>query len=632
MKVSINWLNSFFEAPLPSAEALDETLTFHVAEVEERTDRMLDVKVLPDRAAYLMSHRGVALELSAELGLPLKKDPLREPVEAFPATNLLSVSIEETTKCARYMGALVKGVKVGPSPEWLSAALESVGQRSINNVVDITNYVMLNIGQPMHAFDAGLLRNENDSYAVGVREARADERITTLTGEEYSLPEGTLLIVDAHADAPIGIAGVKGGKAAGITGATTDIILESANFDGTSIRRTAQALKLFTDASSRFQNRPAPALAAYAMRDALALILAVAGGELAGVADAFPSPVAIQPVTVSLAAINGRLGSSFTRDEVLAVFDRLGFSHTEADGIFTVLPPFERRDISIPEDLAEEVGRILGYDRIPSAELPGIPVPAEQAKYRGIERVRDFLVERGFIEISTQSFDVAGEIELANPLQQDRPWLRASLLPNMVDALTRAASYAPRVLGPVPMVKLFEVGTVFTKEGEATLVALGAKAIAGKGAEEALKENVATLEQELLQAPDKARFSLDARTAELVLTDADLIRLGTDYAPARVTLGAYRPFSLYPFALRDIAVWTPSGAAQKDVEALIRKEAGALLVRLDSFDRFEKDGRVSHAFRLVFESPERTLSDEDLNPLMDRITEALNAAAGYEVR
>jgi phenylalanyl-tRNA synthetase beta chain len=629
MKTSPAWLQKYFDQKLPAPEALAETLTFHAVEVEEITPSYIDLNILPDRAAYLLCHRGAAYELSASLNLPMKEDPLRTTVETFPATEKIEVSIENPETCSRYMAALVTGVKVGPSPDWLREALEAVGQRSINNVVDATNYVMLDIGQPLHAFDADLLSHENGVYRIAVRGAKDDERITTLSNEEYALPEGALLITDAGTDLPIGIAGIKGGNAAQISGETTMLVIESANFDGTAVRRTAQKLKLFTDASSRFQNRPSPALAAYGMREVLTLITAIAGGEVVDVVDAYPQPVEITPVTVSLARINGLLGSSFTHDEVADVLARLGCSFTEHEDVFTVLPPFERRDIVIPEDVVEEVGRILGYDRIPSTPLPAITGVPEQAKYRGIERVRDFLTERGYIEVSTQSFGTEGEVELANPLQQERPWLRASLLPNLRGALTRALAVAPRVLGTAPLVKIFELGTVFMKDGEVMVVACG---VEGKDAENTLKENIATLEQELLQTPGQERFSLDAKLVEVPLTDEVLARLGEDYTPATSTPGAYRPFSVYPFALRDIAVWTPAGVSEAEVARLIRDAAGELLVRLDLFDRFEKEGRISYAFRLVFESPERTLADGDLTPTMERITDSLNQTPGFEVR
>lgn len=638
MKTSRKWLQSYFEQELPEAEKLRDALTFSVAEVEDAIsgkDDLLDVNVLPDRASYLLSHRGVAKELSASIGLPLKRDPLREELPAYPSTDRLSITLDEEGRCPRYIGALLQGVKVGPSPDWLKDALESVGQRSINNVVDATNYVMLDIGQPLHAFDAGKLSAREGAYAIAVRGAASEESITTLTGETYTVPEGTLLITDANADGmPIGIAGVKGGAAAGITEATTDIILESASFDGTQVRKTAQALKLFTDASSRFQNKPSPALAAYGMREVIALIQKVAGGELIGVVDAYPAAPEAQTVSVSLARINEVLGSVFTVEDVRTALAALDFSYTEVEAGFIVLVPFERNDLTISEDLVEEIGRIIGYDRIDSKELAladGVP---DQARFRGIERIKDFLIERGFTEISTPSFAAEGDIELANPLQSDRPYLRATLIPNLKDALTRAASVAPRVLGPDPFVKIFEIGSVFSKGGESLVLAMGIVMASGKPATaaDAMKEYVATLEQELLQTPGAAGLTLDGQTAEVNLSKLNLEKLGADYAPLTIRQGTYRPYSPYPFALRDIAVWTPEGTEESEVTNAIIKDAGEFLARIDLFDRFEKEGRISYAFRLVFESMERTLADTDLDPAMERVTAALNEKEGWEVR
>lgn len=634
MNVSRAWLQTYFDAPLPETAVMADGLTFHVAEVEEAEGDLIDVNVLPDRAAYLLSHRGVASELSAILDMPLSRDPLKQELPALPATDRLSVTLEEE-HCARYMAALVTGVKVGPSPAWLKEALEAVGQRSINNVVDATNYVMLDIGQPLHAFDAGKLVSREGGYAIAVKGATADEPVTTLTGEEYRLPEGTLLIADDNDDgAALGIAGVKGGIRASVDEQTTDLIVEAANFDGAAVRRTAQALKLFTDASTRFQNKPSPSLAAYGMRDVLALIQKVAGGEVLGACDVFPAPPEPQTVSVSLARIQEVLGAPFTADEVRSVFDKLGFSYTEVEDAFVVLVPFERRDLVIAEDLVEEVGRIRGYDAIAPAPLPVLQGIPDQARYRGIEAVRDFLIERGFTEISTPSFATEGEIELANPLQSDKPYLRASLVPNLKDALTRAASVAPRVLGTAPFVKLFEIGAIFTKQGESLVLSMGVVPVSGKPAlaAEALKQNVATLEQELLRVPSLARYSLEGQMMELNLGKLNLEKIGEDYAPVTVRQGAYRPFSPYPSALRDIAVWTPDGTEESEVASAIVKDAGDHLARIDLFDEFEKDGRTSYAFRLVFESRERTLADTDLDPAMERITQSLNAKEGWEVR
>ncbi len=667
MKVSRLWLQNYFEESLPNAEAIADALTFHAFEIEEIEhhdgDAVLDVKVLPDRAAYALSHRGIAREVGASLGLDLVKDPLHETLPDFQPTAELSVEIEDLAKCPLYSAALVRGVKVGPSPEWLKIALESVGQRSINNVVDATNYVMLDIGQPLHAFDAANLVQKDGAYAIKVRSSRAtggstsdsggstSEKITTLSGDEFELPENILLITDAHTDRGIGIAGVKGGKAAAITEATTDIIIESANFDGTLVRKASQRLKLWTDASQRYQNKPSPLLARYGMRDVIELIIAVAGGELVGVTEVSAPIASAVPVEISVAKINAVLGASIGMGEIARVFDLLALSFTLkiSEGVFTVIPPFERRDIMIPEDLIEEVGRIVGYDHVDPEPLPEFDGTADQTRFKGIERIKDFLVERGFSEISTQTFAEKGDIVLANPLDQTRPALRTNLHENMQAALARAKVVAPRVLGPVSEVKLFEIGTVFTEEGEAPSESLslvvGRQVLSGK------QNPVLTENADELGGLFSAPIYQDGEMIEILLHDADLAVLGLEKtesaAPRKVALGSYKPFSLYPFALRDIAVWTPAGTEESEVANVIigaatnasdANDSASLLARIDLFDRFEKkdaDGipvRTSFAFRLVFESSDRTLSDEDLNPIMEKITTALNSREGYEVR
>lgn len=590
MKVSLKWLQKYFEQPLPDAEAIADALTFHAFEIEEASGDMLDVKILPNRAADCLCHRGIAIELSAILNLPIKNDPLREAPKDHKVTSCdeLTINVEDSEKCQRYIGAIMKGVKIGPSPKWLKESLESVGQRSINNVVDATNYVMLNIGQPLHAFDAGKLVQKNGGYAIGVRAAKEGEKITTLSGDDYILNPGVLTITDANADKAIGIAGVKGGKLAEISQETTDIVIESANFDGTRVRRAAQALKLFTDASQRFQNNPSPELAAYGMRDVIDLIKEVAGGEVKCVVDLYLEQPHAAQVSVSLARINGLLGYDFSLEGVTDVFRRLGLPATvnNEQQSFVIVPPFERTDLTIPENLIEEVGRIIGYDKIPALDPPPLGCAPDQARFRGIERIKDFLIDRGFIEISTQSFAVDGDIELVNPLDKAKPMLRKNLDENMRDAFSRAKYSASLVLAPNEEPKLFEIGTVFAKNGE----------------------------------------ELAIKTSKPV-QDMPKIQDDENYEPRLCNLGAYTQFSVYPFVVRDIAFWANDGFTK----SIITKNAGPLLVRVDQFDKFEKEGRISYAFRLVFQSFERTLTDEEVNDTMEKVAAALRAA-GCEVR
>lgn len=295
-------------------------------------------------------------------------------------------------------------------------------------------------------------------------------------------------------------------------------------------------------------------------------------------------------VEVSLARINAILGSSFSKAEVVNVFRRLRFRIEENGDIFRVAAPVVRTDIEIPEDVAEEVGRILGYDRVPAAELPPTEAPVDQARFRGIERIKDFLTERGFIEISTQSFAKKGDVILANPLDKTMPALRMDLKENMERALALAACSASLVLAPGQKPKLFEIGTVFTNNGEHLVV----------------------------------------ETSELV-QGLPRVEDNPAYVPKQYALGTYKPFSLYPFIVRDIAFWTPKTADEGFTKSLIRENAGGLLARLDPFDQFEKEERVSYAFRLVFQSMERTLTDDEVNGIVANVTAAL-VAKGYEVR
>lgn len=304
-------------------------------------------------------------------------------------------------------------------------------------------------------------------------------------------------------------------------------------------------------------------------------------------------------VDVSLERVNAILGTNFSETEVEDVFRRLRFHVKKTEHMYRVNAPLPRTDIEIPEDVAEEVGRILGYDRIPATELPDVAGEPDQARYRGIERMKDMLVAQGFTEVSTQSFAKNGDIILTNPLDKTKPALRTSLEENLRDALARAKQYASLVLPPKAQVKLFEVGTVFPKEGE-------------------------YLELRMTERGNAAGISDN-------LSVAKLEDYGKEYTPKQYVLGRYKPFSLYPFITRDIALWVPSDANASFIENVIRENAGKLLARLDQFDHFEKEGKASYAFRLVFQSMERTLTDEEVNGSMACITAALSAKS-YEVR
>lgn len=633
MKVSTAWLQTFFDAPLPGAEKLENALTFHSSEIEEVIERdgstVLDVKVLPDKSAWMLSHRGVAKELSTILELPLSHDPLATRPELVPHSGSLTVSID-TERCNRYTAAVLRGVSVGPSPEWLTERLASLGQRSINNVVDATNYVMFHMGQPLHAFDAAKLRAENGKLHVGVRMAHAGEEITTLTGETYTLSAEDMLIVDRADDEPIGIAGVKGGARAEVDERTTDLVIESANFDRVSVRKTAQRLKLRTDASARFENGIVPECAAYGLAEVVKLITELAGGTVEGYVDEFPRPSTREPVSVSVGKIVSVLGLPLTQDDVDEILGRFGYERQWTGEVVTVTPPFERDDLVIPEDLIEEIGRIHGLTSIASVTPEPVPLLEINPRFHYAEAVRTALIDAGFSEVFTSSFRKKDEVKLENALASDKGYLRSSLRENLAEALLRNVQHKD-LLG-LDRIAIFEIGTVFTPSGEHLALAFGVRT----GAAYSPKKDdpvMAAAMQALAGILGSESFDVRDGIAEIDLSHAmaDLPQPSAYAAFVKTEDVAYAPFSNYPSVSRDIALWVSEGVSGSDVEAVLNGSAGELCVRTTLFDEFTKDGRTSYAFRLVFQSKERTLTDTEVNEAMERVYESVKAR-GWDVR
>lgn len=624
MKVSRAWLQSYFEKPLPDIEMLRDLFTFHAFEVEEVEGDVLDLKVLPDRAAYAMSHRGIAKELSAIIDVPLLRDPLLESIPEYRTSEMISISVD-SEYVHRHTAAYVTNVSVGPSPEWLKKLLESVGQRSINNIVDISNLVMLDIGQPNHAFDAGKLSREDGKIKIAIRKAKTGEKITILSGEEYTLSEHAYVIGDAVSGIALDIAGIKGGLASGITEDTKDLFISVGNYDAALLRKSSQAHRLVTDASQRYQNGPSPELTAFGMRDVLRMISDVAGGTLEGVIDVYPKQRTQQNVSVSVQTVREVLGENFGALEINQAFTRLGFPYTEKDGTFSVAPPFERSDLVIPEDLAEEVGRIIGYDKIEPKQLP--PFSGFQfldANFYYGEKIRNYLAERGFSEVYTSVFTKEkGERQAANKVESDTPYLRKSLLPGLSASLKLNTVNRP-VLG-LSDVKIFELGKVFLKNEEHWMLALASSA--KKDAKTALDGLFAELGGTVPVKESEGIVEIDF--SELL---SKLPAPNAYEALSPMQIPRYTPFSRYPFIARDIAVWTPEGTNSERIESMIWEKAGALLNRVDQFDTFTKDGKTSYAFRLVFLSHERTLTDEEVNARMQSVTDAMNAEEGWQVR
>ncbi|MEZ4195167.1 MAG: phenylalanine--tRNA ligase subunit beta [Candidatus Paceibacterota bacterium] len=634
MNFSYNWLQKYFTDKLPPPADLAEQITFHSSELEELVDgphgKVLDLKVLPDKSAWLMSHRGVAKEVSAILALPLKDDPFLTSTKLDYSDDIKIV--KQGLTCDYYSVALIEGVKVGPSPRWLRDALEDVGQRSINNIVDATNYVMFDLGQPLHAFAADKLGQADGQYQIGVRYAKAEESIVTLTGESYELSAQDSVIVDQTNDAPIGIAGVKGGKLASVDESTTKIMLEAAHFDRKAVRATARSLKLQTDASKRYENGISVGVVPIALSRAIDLILEVAGGKLVTCSESGDAKVSRAPVTCDLKKINSVLGLSLTMAEVIQIISRFGYESKHTTETVTVYPPFERDDLVIAEDLIEEIGRIYGLHHIVSIVPEKREVTEYNSRHYYAEKVRTALVALGFSEVYTSSFRSHDEVKIENALASDKGYLRSILVENLKEAVS-LNSFNRDILG-LKAIKIFEIGTVFAKDSEEFRIALAVLSgtnYKAKLDDPILEEALEALAKVFGQLPEfnyrqdgVVEFSLEKLLPKLTpVHEYDKV----DLLP-KIN---YKAFSVYPAISRDVAMWVTGEVSVAEVEAVLAKVAGPLCVLITHLDTFSKEGKTSYAFRLVFQSFERTLTDVEVQGFMDSVYNEV-VKQGWEAR
>ncbi len=463
MKVSLNWLREFVEVPA-DLRRLKADLTRVGLNVETfkraNDDWIFEVEVTTNRPDCL-SHHGVAREVSTLYRKPVKR-PEVELQESGPSANSeISIEIADPELCARYCGRVIRNVRVKPSPSWLSNRLEVVGLRPINNVADVTNYVLMELGHPLHAFDLARLRQQK----IIVRRARAEEKLRTLDGIDRALRPEDLAIADG--ERPVALAGVMGGEDSEISALTNSVLLESAWFDPVSIRRTAKWHGMHTEASHRFERGADIAMAPLALDRAAALIAQVAGGEiLQGVVDVYPQPRPRESVVLRRREILRVLGSEVSGEEVERILRALGFP-TEREGAedWRVTPPSFRLDVTREVDLIEEIARHYGYDQLPSRLRPA-PPPVERDTIRERELATSgILVALGYREIIPPSMVDPGEnarfahrppVLLANPLSREASALRSTPVPSMVRALRWNLDRDQNDL------RLFELGKTYT--------------------------------------------------------------------------------------------------------------------------------------------------------------------------
>lgn len=643
-------------------------------------DTILELEIKSNRPD-LLCHLGIAVEVGAVFNLPVR-DPKIVKARTSQAPEL--VHIDAADGCRRFVGRLISGVTVAPSPPWMQARLRAAGVRPISSIVDITNYVMLETGQPMHAFDYQRLKGGR----IVVRRARDGEELACLDGKTRRLTSRDMVVADT--ERAQGIAGIIGGAPSAVQPGTTDIFLEAATWEPRSIRRTARMLGLRTEASSRFEKGVSPALSLPAIERAATLVMELAGGTPTKSTDVYPDP--LTPVTIEVGAerIERVLGVRIELGEAASILQRLRFKVEKTNLVLNAQPPEFRLDCAIPEDLVEEVGRIFGYDRVPST-LPGARTAVRDLYERrdADETAREVLAGRELDEAVTSSMVSAeGTLEIAmpmaapalvkvkNPMAENRDALRRSLLPGLLEALAFNARQDQAGA------RLFELGAVFWKNtssavDEPQVLALAAHVPAG-GADAAVAElrameaTLATMRDRFAMpstdfkhaefaGSDPGRFAgfHPGRTGE-VLEDSEPIGVVGEVHPqvlARLGLtgravvaevlfdrfsagGRQTPQALplprFPGVRRDLTVVIGGRIAASAVLQVIREVGGYTLRDISMVSEYQgpqlEAGARSLSFRLHYQADDRTLTNEEVAAAQQRIIDGLRSRFGAEVR
>lgn len=624
-------------------------------------DTVLDIEIKSNRPD-LLSHVGLARELSA-----IFRQPLRPPAASARAVQEGGgslVSLKSPGMCRRFLALAMQRVRVGPSPAWMQARLRAAGVRPISNVVDITNYVMLELGQPMHAFD----RSRLSGGSLQVREARDGESLACLDGKTRIL--GPRDVVVADLEKAQAIAGVIGGSESAVSEGTTDIILEAATWDPRRVRAGSHRLGLRTEASSRFEKGLSPALAPPAIERAAALIGEFAGGVAAEASDIYEEPLKLLRIDLPAARIQRVLGIAIPIQEAARTLERLAFKVEEREDGLLAMPPEFRLDCVIPEDLVEEVGRIYGYDRIPST-LPGRRVEVRDLYQRrdADERARELLVGAGFDEAVTNSLVGSSSpelrlpaapptpVRLENPMAENRDALRNSLLPGLLEAVAFNSRQDQS------SARLFEIGSLFwagaERVDEPRALALVAHVPGGpEGSLTALRElqqALRLLRQRLAFAPTEfeptgAPGFHPGRTAAVVAAGVSVGLVGEVHPKLLSALGLSgravaaevlfdrfiesaqpdpraRPLPRFPGILRDLTVVVSGHLSAAELTQVMRRLGGYTLREIYMLTEYRGaqlgEGARSLSFRLHYQADDRTLTNEEVAASYQKIVEGL---------
>ena len=649
----------------------------------ELDDTMIEIDVLANRAHDAVSHVGMAREIAAleNTKMSYDYDGLVLPKKK---SNKISLEIKNKKICDRYIGAMIENVKVGDSPQWLKSRLRVCGLRPVNNVVDITNYIMLELGQPLHAFDFDKVKNQKNKAEIVVRLAREDEKLTLLDGTQKKLKNEDIVI--ANKQKVLALAGVMGGIESGVDGETVNVVLEAANFAPSLIRHTRMKQGLFTDAALRFEKELDTKLAEKAMTRAIELFEHLADGTLEGIVDEYLNKSKNWSVKLEIAKIEKLLGMKVPSKECKRILVSLGCGVIEKKEILLVEIPTFRLDLQDQEDLIEEIGRIYGYEKIQAtAPLAPIVAPKINEERAFVRKVKNLLVEKGFSEVYNYSFYSqrdAGLVELGNvkhlelkdPGNAEQALMRVSLIPNILKNVQHNLKHFKEIT-------IFEIGRVFWVDGQVLpnekTILVGAVVLENQTEKNRKAQNFFEAKgycDNLLSQlgivdyyydnfdPDgfemPQTFWHQGRSAQIKLEGSEkavgfvgevnpLILANLDIH-TRVALfefemdnlrlisseeNEFKPLRRFPLVFRDVALVSQGGVLVDQILQTMQLAAGEMLLDADLFDMFDfADGSTSFAFHLTFGLDERTLKSEEVEKVLEKIILSLEKELNVTLR
>ena len=680
MRVSFEWIKDFVDITA-SPEETAHRLTMAGLEIEGMEtidgDIVMEVNVTPNRPDCL-NVLGIAREAAAAFGLQLKKPQpcIEGPLEKGD----IRIEIAATDLCGRYTGRLINGVTVGESPDWMKKRLEKCGIRAINNVVDITNYILLELGHPLHAFDSDRISDR----IIRVAKAGKDRSIKTLDGIERKLAEDTLLIWDGTE--PVAIAGIMGGEGSAVDFHTRNIFLESAYFEPSSIRRSSRNLGLKSESSYRFERGTDREFLETALNRAAVLIKEIAGGMIHEIVDVYPGKYVPVEVEVSYQKVNSILGTSIEKEEILRILEMIEIKTIDRGDSFTATPPAFRGDIKEPVDIIEEVARCYGYGKIP-VRIPNTSLPDGilNRKERNLDKVKETVRKSGFTEVVNYSFMNMDDLDLLslpeddrrrrcislkNPLRQEDSLLRTTLIPSLINNFLYNLARGTREIS------LFELSRVFIDEGdrlpneESRLGGIFFREnspsvwheqipsfFVVKGSLQALFEEMKAGDYSLV--PSNEAFLHKGKSADIICKGQKLGFIG-EISPniiERLNLKIKKPeivvFELsldllltlvkevpvyaqipkYPSVERDVALVVDEGMTSGGILELLRGYGSPVIESIELFDYYKgknmPPGKKSLGFRIVYRSKDRTLTDDEVEAVHGTLVEyILNKTEG----